>query len=827
MSPNYFWRIQDGLEAVRKAGVEIVNPNGILNLIGWVRQNNGHFVPHSQLPEGNISPDQPLLLNPPLNLLRQVRADSDSGYDRHSSEDNTGTWHDVQRKSSNPFFNSESAKRVYVSINDLDNGTLTSVYEGALKLWVSVSAPNISEREIEYRLWEMAVEWLHRIGNILDERFEGSTEPHNIKVYIEFHDCDLDKEKGDKPALEDLSPLCGIEPYCEPNSCQAVFHAGFLDGFRIAANVAERLFVHNLARAYLHLLKVENCDEVAREVESHVVPNDDARSFHIFHIQQFLDYVRDTLPKDLIIIDSVDDAAAKIGLGLRILKKEQSNKIEGKEACTDFLSKTVDALLDEIFESLKNFDRLSTLKRLVANCEKADAEKDHWIHTSAAILGLHGNEPGTADRYVEQLSKFAGSGLASRVLIEIALCVCPTDKGNKISDIELSKLIARAALVARIGGLSDAIYYNALSPELKISPLGDILFRDEFGSMVVEPLLTRIIGEKFIASAPLQKRNYESPQIIPESKGIISDQFWDIWNMEMGFDIHEARNIIDLLEDKGIKDHTAILTINRNKYLNLLCSDKVTTSAACKFLDQFSLVTRPCWDKPPKGFRKKDIYPWRFGRRLSFVTRPILAVDDSDDPLLIIAPNALRKGFAYVLDGAYNGRFGQDFFSTKQMRDTWWGKAHEGHTFNAEVTKALSDNGWRVRENIELPEVLNRKLDQDYGDIDVLAWRSDRKEILVVECKDLSLARNYSEVAALLSEYQGATSEGKPDKLRRHLTRVTLLQDNLAQLQRFTRIKEARIISWLVCSGVVPMQYAKIDALTNTYVGGIPDILEF
>src|SRR5262249_4552111 len=71
MNPSYFWRIQDGLEAVSKAGVQIVNPNGILNLIGWVRSNNGHFVPHAQLPEGDLSPERPLMLNPPLNLLLQ------------------------------------------------------------------------------------------------------------------------------------------------------------------------------------------------------------------------------------------------------------------------------------------------------------------------------------------------------------------------------------------------------------------------------------------------------------------------------------------------------------------------------------------------------------------------------------------------------------------------------------------------------------------------------------------------------------------------------------------------------------------------------------
>ncbi len=294
----------------------------------------------------------------------------------------------------------------------------------------------------------------------------------------------------------------------------------------------------------------------------------------------------------------------------------------------------------------------------------------------------------------------------------------------------------------------------------------------------------------------------------------------------MDFSIDEARNIIGALEDKGIADHTAIFTIKQSEYLSLVCSDQVSGNAARRFLDQFSLAARPRWNMPPIGFNAKDIYPWRFGRRLSFVTRPILKVDDSDDPLLIIAPASLRNGFAYVFDGAYNGRLEQAFFHSKEMRNTWWGKASEGHTFNAEVAKELSEKGWQVRENVGMPELLNRKIEQDYGDVDVLAWRTDREEVLVVECKDLSLARNYSEIAALLSDYQGAESEGEPDKLRRHLNRVEFLQDNCDQLQHFTGVQGPRIVSCLVFSGVVPMQYAKIDALANTHVGGIPNILE-
>lgn len=826
MNPSYFWRIQDGLKAVTKAGVHIVNPNGILNLIGWVRSNEGHFVPHEQLPEGKISPEQPLMLNPPLNLMREVRADSDRGYDRHRTVDNTGTRHDVQHVSPRPFFSSESARRVYASMTDVKSGTLTSVYEGKIKLWASVTAPNISERDVEYQLWEMAHEWLHRIGDALDRRGAAATKMHNFKVYVEFCGSDPPMGGGDNPTFEDLFRLCTIEPHSEPNACKAVFQTGFLAGFRIAENVAERLFVRTLAGAYLHLLGVENCDRESEMIEALVVPNNDARSFHIFHARQFMDYVRDTLPKELITIDPVDDAAAKIGLGWRALEKGQSSRIEGRQACTDFLARVVDVLLTEIIETLKGFDRISSLTRLVTNCEKAYAEEGHWKRTSAAVLGLHGNEPSTIDRFIEQMTKYAGANIASRILIEIALCVCPVEGGTQISDIELSKLIARAALVVRIGGLSDAIHYNALAPELTISPLGNILFRDEFGRLVVEPMLATEMENKLIANAPLQRRNYEAPRVGLQTKGKVSDEFWDIWKNEMGFDLDEARNIIDALENKGIQDHTAIFTIKQSAYLSLVCSDKVPEDAARRFLDQFSLSPRSRWDNPPKGFNRKDIYPWRFGRRLSFVSRPILKVDDSVDHLLIIAPGALRTGFVYILDGAYRGRFEQTFFRTKEMRDSWWGKAHEGHTFNAEVAKALSEAGWKVRENIGLPEILNRKIERNFGDIDVLAWRPNRKEVLIIECKDLALARNYSEIAAMLSDYQGVEVEGEADKLRKHLNRVELLQDNCGQLQHFTGVQEPLIVSCLVCSGVVPMQYAKIEALSTIHVGVITDILK-
>jgi hypothetical protein len=166
-------------------------------------------------------------------------------------------------------------------------------------------------------------------------------------------------------------------------------------------------------------------------------------------------------------------------------------------------------------------------------------------------------------------------------------------------------------------------------------------------------------------------------------------------------------------------------------------------------------------------------------------------------------------------------------FQTKELRDIWWGKAREGHTFNSDVTSALKNAGWEVRENIELPELFNCQLDKNYGDVDVLAWRPDRNEVLIIECKDLSLARNYSEIAALLSEFQGKEINGEPDKLCKHLIRVSLVKQHLNELKSFINMDEVSIVSCLIFSGVVPMQYAKIDALSDTFVGLLKDIVNY
>ncbi len=166
----------------------------------------------------------------------------------------------------------------------------------------------------------------------------------------------------------------------------------------------------------------------------------------------------------------------------------------------------------ELRADLSRFKREEALKRFYLNIEKSHAEEDHWRRTSAAIVGLHGERTETFQVYVEQSSKFSAASVTGRILLEIGLCECP-DEGEALSNMELSRMMAKASVVYRLGGLSDAIRYRALTADLHVSPFGDILVKDDFGEFVVQPVLSRVIGQRFKNIAPKQRQNYEEAPV--------------------------------------------------------------------------------------------------------------------------------------------------------------------------------------------------------------------------------------------------------------------------------------------------------------------------
>lgn len=110
-------------------------------------------------------------------------------------------------------------------------------------------------------------------------------------------------------------------------------------------------------------------------------------------------------------------------------------------------------------------------------------------------------------------------------------------------------------------------------------------------------------------------------------------------------------------------------------------------------LDFLTFKSRTRWRDIPEGYSDKDIFPWRFRRRLSVLRRPLVQLTGVEDPNFLVAPGIVRDAFGYMFRQYYTGDFPRWQLAPKMKSwaGNWAGKSRDrmGTEFSAEVTKRL------------------------------------------------------------------------------------------------------------------------------------------
>src|SRR5207249_9572503 len=139
---------------VESEDVAIFNASGLLNLVAWTRQLEGHLVPHASVPESftdtglrSITIEQ--------NAVRLLRHDVLSTFDPRRVLDVHGKWVSVRRETRSLFEEDKDAP-LYFSEEALHNGQLRSVYvSGVRSYWIEGIHPKEAGKDSVFQYFEM------------------------------------------------------------------------------------------------------------------------------------------------------------------------------------------------------------------------------------------------------------------------------------------------------------------------------------------------------------------------------------------------------------------------------------------------------------------------------------------------------------------------------------------------------------------------------------------------------------------------------------------------------------------------------------------------
>jgi hypothetical protein len=808
--PLSLWRLLAGRDRVEALGIQLLNINGLLNLVGWVRSLGGHLVPHADVPAefGDGNGGKMLLVE--QNALLKVREEVAKKDDRHALPTIDGKWVPVRRDGQSVF--DEDLDRPFYVSEEIEGRWPLAVYETAKRSWwVQLETTHETTGQFAYQRYQMLRTWLCLAAPVLDAAF--SQLPSGPILWK----ARFEGELGDRPGssgrefmtVEQTLPFLDVE--IGSLTVSLVGRAGFENAIYNPVNVAERVLVTRLVEGVARLANTP-LDDASREVlVAKIVTSPDARQSHAFRTQHFRDYVKRSMWGSPVKIDVDDTAAMQLGLGWRNRKRSEGGEVTGQEACTAYLNGVVRLLEDEICADLRAFDRRSVLTFALMNHETAVSDRDNWRRTASAVVALHKDREATISTIAHHEAELNAIFQATRLMVEFAVCECPLEGGIKPGKLDMSRIMGKIMMTCGLGGWSDAIHWQAMEPFVRITPLGDIHVNVTFQEEVLNPYgraMTDVFVQENIEN---YARNLREPADLPTEGSRIEEEFIEAFEEQFGASLDVVCKFVDDLENIGIKRDKPVLALKRSEVLKLGDGkDAVCAQGVAHVLNFLTLTGRPRWRDVPEGYLDKDLFPWRFRRRLSVLRKPFIQLDDGDDPTLMVAPGIVRDAFGYMFRNYYTGDFPRWQLTPKM--NTWAGKARDkmGKEFNSEVAARLKKLGWQVETEVRITKFLSKGFDANYGDIDVLAWKPDLGRVLLVECKDVQHRKTEGEIAEQLLDFRGALDEkGKPDLLLKHLRRIEVVKAHVPEVMKYLKLPSLLALEGhLVFRNPVPMKFA-------------------
>lgn len=787
---------------VEGQGVNFMNINGDFNFYSYWRRFNYRLIPQ----------DTPIAIGTMIvvanDFLIRTRQEIRNLIDVHVLQMTSGVFVQVMRFGSDAYFKSLQSRPIYASLGHLRSGLLAAAVEtprGPSWLLIESNKGDKSIRRVLYEIWSGFLGLYDRLVAEV-EALTVHTSPGAIELRLNFEGAEIPK---DYVPLEGCNAIAEPEllVYLDRREAEVKFPPDFFLYFQSAENIGEKYALRAIAQCLLRLHESDATleDSLTERLLDKVIGDKGIRVLHLFNTYYPVEHLLARQEQETVFLAREDFAFATLMLSDGCVPAGTGSVLDTKFTCNDFLHKIVSKVWLQLRDLLRQFDRTSVVKQVLAVHEAVINDRDRWRRTAQAVIALHGPFEDifavARDRDIDR-NQIA---VSARTTLEMAICECPTVGGRELSRWELDELLARALLLIETATDSDAMNGGLIEPITKLHANGEYTVDRSFYETIIHPFVANYFREEFERAAGDYSKFYrrEKTTIRLRADEIFKADFINAFNTEFGLTPDEALDGFAELMEFALECDSVVIETSLGRLTERLTHGRGLSPRSCRaFLQTFGLFHRPAWDQPPVGFSNKDLSPWRFRRRLSSTVRPLLVFGEQEDDKILYGAGALESGFRYLIDRTENGQLPSAFFATSEMRKYIGAVNNErGHDFARSVAAAIRAEGWQVRSEVQMTEL---GASSELGDIDVLAWKTSG-ELLLIECKRLQLARTVAEIAEICRRFRG---EAK-DELHKHVRRGEWVIQHVSSLDRIVGFTPERnnIDSWLITNTHVPIMY--------------------
>ena len=448
-------------------------------------------------------------------------------------------------------------------------------------------------------------------------------------------------------------------------------------------------------------------------------------------------------------------------------------------------------LWNKLKSLIKKFDINSILKYLLAQNEALIRQKTLYEIQIPMRLAITESDR-VMKEFRESYNNVINSGPACRFLIELVTATNPHGL-KKFSDSDYDELLAISKELIHWGFTSDLIFSKITDMQISILPSKRIgSSRKAFD--LASKNFSRQIEKNRINKFSLKFKRYWEKGIPQKNKEPLMVELDNALFLEYGFyldDLIEFKNFLFRISES---ENSTIMQIEEHIFYDKLRVEKLNEDRIKNLLKHLTLHQRAEFFSylELKNIRKEDFYPWRFNRRISYIRKPILKyINNSQIPSIAFGIRQIQISVENFIGLLGNGKL-QNEVSSKELKSIL-GKLAEpsGKKFNENVAEIFNHHKRFILEkNVEKfgkLKIENSKK-QSLGDIDVFVIDLKSNKILLIECKDLLIARTPYEIMLELRKVY----EVEKSLMKKFQNRIEWCNKNINEIINYYKLNTNR-----------------------------------